>query len=227
MTAPLNICGRARWRDFCLCGASQDDPATYSPAPGGPLPTALMTTSLRRLAGCAAALLTVSAATAHAQAAAATRPVSVGITGGLTIPTGDFGDGYDSGYNVGGLLEFAFPLSPLSLRINGEYQSFKLKDEFSLGGDNEDFRIISGTADLVYKLPGMMVRPYVLGGVGLFNGKVSGSDGDSENKFGFNLGGGLEIPLSGITVFGDARYQSIQTEGDATNLVPIRVGIRF
>jgi hypothetical protein len=38
---------------------------------------------------------------------------------------------------------------------------------------------------------------------------------------------GLEIPLSGITGFGEIRYTSVSTPGARTSWVPIRFGIRF
>ena len=186
-----------------------------------------MTTEFRRLTACAAALLAVSASTAQAQTAAAARPVSFGVTGGLSIPTGDFGDFFESGYNAGALLEFTPAVSPLAIRIEGDYQRFAVKDVDS----ESDLRMISGTANALFKFgSAMMVRPYVLGGVGLFNVGGTGDDGESENKFGYNVGGGLEIPLSGITVFGDVRFQQVRVgeEGESNfNLVPIKIGIRF
>jgi opacity protein-like surface antigen len=186
-----------------------------------------MTTELRRLTACAAALLAMSASTAQAQTAAAARPVSFGVSGGLSIPTGDFGDFFDSGYNAGALLEFTPRVSPLAIRVEGDYQRFGVKDVDS----NTDLRMISGIANVLYKFGGAtMVRPYVLGGLGLFNVGSTGDEGESENKFGYNVGGGLEIPLSGITVFGDVRFQQVRVgdEGESNfNLVPIKVGIRF
>jgi opacity protein-like surface antigen len=186
-----------------------------------------MTTAIRRMTACAAALLAVSASTAHAQAAAAARPVSFGVSGGLSIPTGDFGDFFESGYNVGALLEFTPRVSPVAIRIEGDYQRFAVK-----GGDSEtDLRMISGTANALFKFgSAAVVRPYVIGGLGLFNVGSTGDDGESENKFGYNVGGGLEIPLSGITVFGDVRFQQVRVGEDGEsnfNLVPIKVGIRF
>jgi opacity protein-like surface antigen len=186
-----------------------------------------MTTHLRRLTACAAALLAVSASTAQAQAAAAARPVSFGVTGGLSLPTGDFADFFESGYNVGALLEFTPAVSPVAIRIEGDYQRFAVKDIDS----NTDLRIISGTANALFKFgSAMAIRPYVLGGLGLFNVGSTGDEGESENKFGYNVGGGLEIPLSGITVFGDVRFQQVRVgeEGESNfNIVPIKIGIRF
>lgn len=184
-----------------------------------------MSTTFRRLLVCGPLALVLSASAAHAQATGApTRPVSVGITGGLSIPTGDFADGVKSGFNVGGLLEFSRPASPLAFRIEGEYQRFDAKSEAPGAGN---LRIISGVANVLYKFAGETARPYLLGGVGLFNTGSSVEDSESETDFGANVGVGLEIPLSGITAFGDIRYQSIFASPDNVSLIPIRVGIRF
>lgn len=185
-------------------------------------------TTLRRILAAAPLALALTTA-AHAQTTgtgAPTRPVSFGVAGGLSIPTGDFGDVLKSGFLAGALLEFTRPASPVAFRIEADYQRFSIKDDFDIGSPS-DTRVISGVANVLYKFAGETARPYVLGGVGLFNVGATVEGADSENKFGFNVGAGLEIPLSGITAFGDVRYQSIQTEGSALNLIPIRVGIRF
>lgn len=184
-----------------------------------------MTKTLRRLLAVAPLALVVSAASAHAQATGApTRPVSIGIAGGLTIPTGDAGDQIKSGFLVGGLLEVARPASPLAFRFEVDYQRFDSKLDLPGAGN---LRVISGVANVLYKFAGETARPYLLGGVGLFNSGSSVENSESETDFGANVGLGLEIPLSGITAFGDVRYQTIFASPDNVNLIPIRVGIRF
>ena len=208
-----------------------------------------MTSSHRRAAVSGLALLALSASAAHAQTAVGpTRPVSFGVSGGLSIPTGDAGDVFASGFNVDALVEVqARPASPLAFRFEAGYQRFELKDELKdlfeeFGGDVDvDARILSGLANVVYKFPGTTVRPYVLGGIGVFNlgGSVSISgfeefeeeldtdDSGSTTSFGYNVGGGLEVPLSGLTAFGEVRFQQIRIDGSGFNIVPIKVGIRF
>jgi hypothetical protein len=183
-----------------------------------------MTTDLRRLTACAAALLAVSASTAQAQTAAAARPVSFGVAGGLSIPTGDAGDVIKSGFVAGGLLEVTRPASPIAFRFEVDYQRFDSKLDVPGAGN---LRVISGVANVLYKFAGQTARPYLLGGVGLFNSGSSVEGSESENDFGGNVGIGLELPLSGITAFGDVRYQAIFASPDNVNLIPIRVGIRF
>lgn len=207
-----------------------------------------MSTFVRRTfaaAGAVAGAIVLSVSTLAAQGAVTPgieRPVSFGITGGATFPTGDFGDAAASGFNVGALLEFKPSPAPLSFRIEGEFQQFGLSDDFkdlieTLGGDPDvKFRIISGTANAVYKFPvaSTTVRPYLIGGVGVYNLDLSddetlGEEGDveSETKFGLNGGAGIELPLSGLTTFIEVRFHSIFTEDAKTNLIPVRVGIRF
>jgi opacity protein-like surface antigen len=183
-------------------------------------------TTLRRILAAAPLALALTAAAAHAQATTgtSTRPVSFGVAGGLSIPSGDFGDQVKSGFLVGGLLEFARPASPLAFRVEVDYQRFDSKLDIRGAGN---LRVISGVANVLYKFGGETARPYLLGGVGVFNSGSSVEDSESETDLGLNVGAGLEVPLSGITVFGDVRYQSILASPDNVNLIPIRVGIRF
>jgi opacity protein-like surface antigen len=183
-------------------------------------------TTLRRILAAAPLALALTAAAAQAQATtgAPTRPVSFGIAGGLSIPSGDIGDAVESGFLVGGLLEFARPASPLAFRVEVDYSRFGSKLDIAGAGD---LRVISGVANVLYKFAGQTARPYLLGGLGVFNSGSSAEDSGSETDLGFNVGAGLEVPLSGITVFGDVRYKSILASPDNVNFIPIRVGIRF
>src|SRR5688500_628000 len=67
------------------------------------------------------------AGTAHAQGAA--RPFSFGISGGVSIPTGDAGDALESGFNVSGLLQARQAAGPLGFRAEVGYHNFGLKGE--------------------------------------------------------------------------------------------------
>jgi opacity protein-like surface antigen len=180
-------------------------------------------TTLRRLLAAAPLALALTTAAAQAQTTTA-RPVSFGLAGGLSIPTGDAGDQIETGYVVGGLLELARPASPLAFRLEVDYQRFGSTLDLPGAGD---LRVISGVANVLYKFAGETARPYLLGGLGLFNTGATDEGSESETDFGANVGVGLELPLSGITVFGDVRYQSIFASPDNVNLIPIRVGIRF
>ena len=169
----------------------------------------------------AAGAIALCATAASAQVG---RPVSLGISGGASIPTGSLGDGLESGFNVGGLLQVSPPASPLGLRLEGGYHRF----DYANGG-NGNTRVIDGIANGVVRLPGQVVRPYLIAGVGAYNvgGEVAGVDLDSETNMGLNGGVGIDLPLSGLAAFVEARYHTIFRDGENLNMVPVTVGIRF
>ncbi len=82
----------------------------------------------------------------------------------------------------------------------------------------------------------MVIRPYLIGGAGIYNERLSATATDqngtssgsaSESKFGFNLGGGVTIPLSGFDTFIEARYHRVTGQDGTTAFVPITVGVMF
>lgn len=178
--------------------------------------------------------LAVAATTVQAQSMTPTaKPVDFGIAGGLSVPTGDLSNGVKSGFNVSALAEFKGAEWPVALRIEGQYQQFSGKGDFSDG----KFKTMGGLANLLYYFPTKStVSPYITGGVGFFHVKEdAGSACDptlgpcstTENKFGFDAGAGLKFQLTGFSTFIEADWQSIQTSGSAARSFPIRVGIKF
>ena len=187
-----------------------------------------MFASLRSLLA-GAALLAGSASLVHAQATAAARVASFGISGGAAIPQGDAGDIVNTGYIVGGHLKLRPVLSPVGVRFDVNYASHEPKNDLFNDGT---LSVLSGFGNVVFELPvtTAVVRPYVLGGIGI--GRITGSDDEGDeswNKFGFQVGAGLEIPLSGITGFAEVGYQRYAKIENvlAISQIPIRFGIRF
>jgi hypothetical protein len=171
----------------------------------------------------AAGAVVLSASAVSAQSMV--KPFSFGISGGATMPTGEFGDVASTGYNVGGLLEVKAATTPLSFRIEGGYQSFNWQNDVD-GNTN----VISAIGNVAYRLPvGTMVRPYVIGGAGMYSltSEIGSLKSDRENKLGVNGGAGIELPLSGLSTFIEARYHSVFTENQNLNIFPVSVGIRF
>jgi hypothetical protein len=100
---------------------------------------------------------------------------------GLGFPMGDFGDGADMGFLVGGNLEyFVHPRGALSLNLG--YHTFG--SEVS-GVDGPDFFLIGGGArGLLYE--DAKINPYGRVGAGLYQG-------NDESNVGINFGGGALI----------------------------------
>jgi opacity protein-like surface antigen len=178
----------------------------------------------RSVFGVAIGLALVATAANAQSLVPAAKPVSFGIAGGMSMPTGDFGDAFKSGYNVSGLLQFQQPSWPVALRIEAQYQDFGAK-----GGVDASAKTIGGLANVIFAFPTKStVRPYVTGGLGFFHLKMEEGDlSASDNKFGFDMGAGLDFQLSGMNTFIEANWQSIRADGAAANQIPIRVGIRF
>lgn len=175
------------------------------------------------LAALAAALVTAPAAL-EAQS-----PLRFGIAAGATFPTGDAGDLYDWGYHISGLVSGRPAASPVGLRGELMFHSLQgqsFEDDILGRIDADDARIIAGIVNAEIGMSGTGARPYFVGGLGFYNLDF-GEGTDSQNKFGFNVGGGLEFMLSGLSTFAEIRFHSIQTEGDALNVIPISFGIKF
>ncbi len=187
-----------------------------------------MTRALR-LVGLAAAL--AAPALVSAQAAAADKPLSFGVSGGLSMPMGDLGDVANSGFTVGGHV-FLKPASMNALRFRGDvaYDKWGVKDA---GGD-ADLRSLSFVANALYDFPSQStIRPYVIGGLGLYNskaiinlGQTTGST-PSSTDFGLQVGGGLTFKLSGFDTFAEAKFVNVFSDGSSTTWLPITFGVRF
>ncbi|MEO7455279.1 MAG: outer membrane beta-barrel protein [Gemmatimonadaceae bacterium] len=169
----------------------------------------------RLLAVATLATLSLGPAAARAQTA-------VSITGGLSAPVSTLGDATDLGYHVGAGLNFGTSNLPVGLRFEGGYDGFGIK------GFSGDVRIISGTANAVFNIGTARDAPYLIGGLGAYNRKVT--NGEGRTALGVNAGGGLRFPLSGLTTFFEARYH-VMLGDDSSGLnyqfIPITFGIMF
>jgi hypothetical protein len=153
----------------------------------------------------------------------APKEVQFGVAAGAVIPLSDLADDTNTGFNGTVIVGFSPRLIPLGVRIDGAYNQMGAKG----GGGNAHFTSVTG--NLVYKFPSTGVSPYAIGGVGLYNVAISatGLGTFSENHFGWNLGGGISMPLSGFDTFIEARYNQVQINGNSLKFVPITFGVMF
>lgn len=177
----------------------------------------------RFIASAVGAMMLASAAVA--QNTTGGSGVQFGVGGGLAMPMGNLGDFTGTGFDVHGMLGFNPAALPFGLRVDVGYNQFGFKDEFGDG----NFKIISGTANALLKIPATSISPYVIGGLGIFNAKADAPDveNESETKFGFQLGGGLQFNLSGMATHLEAKYVNVMTEGESASYIPITFGIMF
>lgn len=172
------------------------------------------------LAIVALAAVAVAASTSSAQS---TKPVSLGISAGAAIPVSDLGNDYSTGYNGTVSLGFNSYGSPLGFRVDGMYNSMSAQDGVNL----PDIKIMSANANLVYALPGTGIRPYLIGGAGIYGLKSDINGASTTTKLGLNGGIGASFPLSGFNTFVEARLHHVFSDNVATQFIPVTFGISF
>ena len=189
---------------------------------------------MRGLVKGAAALalgMLLSAPAARAQGA------EFSLGGGASIPLSTFGDFAKTGFNGMVAVSFAPSSFPLGIQIDGMYQRLKNEDIIPGGRSSQ---ILQGTGNLIYKFKTSeesTFRPYLIGGVGIYNFKqVSGDDvagpgvgntGSTGTDFGLNGGAGFDFKAGSIGLFLEGRFHNVFNSGEDTKFIPLTVGIRL
>jgi opacity protein-like surface antigen len=179
-------------------------------------------------------MLAVLAGTTLASGTAAAQEQSGTITqfslgGGVDLPMGDFDDAAKTGYHGLAAVTFTPAAWPVGIQIDGNYGRFPDDSPADV-----NLQMIYGTGNLVYRFstsPESTFQPYLIGGGGVYNLKATGDDVpddiDSSTKFGLNGGAGFDIKAGSASLFAEARFHNVFTEGSNTNFLPITAGIRF
>ena len=152
-----------------------------------------------RLFGVALSLAVPAALSGQASA----RSVSFGLSGGLSMPTGDLGDG--AGYVIAGHVYYK-PATIQALRFRGDVSFDHWAVQNAAAGADAFTRSVGVVATAIYDFATngtSMVKPYVLAGLGLYNNKTSDevanvSVAGSTTDVGIQAGGGMEFQLSGF-----------------------------
>jgi len=158
---------------------------------------------------------------------------SVGVTGGLSAPFGDFKDPFKSGWTAGGVAEYRGG-SAFGLGMDFGYHSWKGKNAF-WDAAAQDLGAAPGThvtAKLTairygvhgtVSLPGeRRIRPYARLGIDGYNLKQTTDSNDpsfitdfSKNLAGFNLGVGADWALAPTTGLGLlAQYHNVGSKDE-------------
>jgi hypothetical protein len=165
-----------------------------------------------------AALVLAASLIAAPQASAQLSPHIV-VALGAAVPTGDFGNFAKMGYNVSGGLALSAPLVPIGVRVEGMYNAFDGKG-IAAGTTT---KISAGTVNATFG-GAMLPMVYAIGGVGIYHFDPAGSE---NNKFGFNIGAGLKIPLTGFGAHVEARYHHVTVNGGSFSFIPVTFGVTF
>lgn len=179
-----------------------------------------------------AALAMVAMVAMSATAQAPPKPFDIYIGGGVSMPTGNFGDAYKMGFHGNG--KIAFEATPMiDIVGNIAYHTFSFDDQGNsdFDGGSTSVIMIGGDGRYAFDMPQSNFGPYVLAGVGLgivslgdITLPVVGTvDGGSETKPYINFGGGAEVQK----FFFEIKYVIVMTSGDSFSFLPITVGVKF
>jgi hypothetical protein len=185
-------------------------------------------------------LLLLFGTAAFAQMEAAGPMWAFGANVGYGLPMGDFKDAYDGGLTVGASGCYMFT-GKYGLEVAAEWSKFPANDdlvsllEILSGEDVEaNFQFMPVMVDFVAMFPmNGPVTPYLKGGLGMYfetaELEIAGEkDSESENDFGFNLGGGVKIPVAETTAIDiGARFHNVMTEDESTQYFTISAGVGF
>jgi Outer membrane protein beta-barrel domain len=166
------------------------------------------------------------------------------VGGGGTVPIGDFANDVKTGWNAIGFFQYQ-PVAqgPWAVRAEAQYHRASYTDDFlsdvgALPDDDLRNSVLHVGASALYHLSGSAgVRPYLIGGLGLYELTASLTDGsgistsDSESGFGFN--GGVGVRVGGtVAFFVEARFHqfSITPAGgnkSTSQFIPVTFGLSF
>lgn len=178
-------------------------------------------------------------------AAQVPQPFSLYAGGAVSIPQAPdaFKAGFKTGYH--GAIGIGYKVMP-NLQVIGkvEYHTFKFdfQGQSGLEGGTNKMTLFGADGRYTMGVPAAPLKPYIIGGAGLANIKQSEFSGsnvlaasilnsiiaDSQTKFYYNIGGGVELKSGPAwSMYAQVRYVSIGTAGGSSSFVPITLGLKF
>lgn len=170
-----------------------------------------------------------------------------GASVGANVPNGEFADGAKTGLVANGFVgvgtgrfglrgELFWSRSDLDNAFIRKVGNAVLPSE-GVGDVSGHVNLVGASANLVVPIVQSVVRPYLIGGVGVYHRRVAQDIGgtidefqslrDNQTDVGYNAGVGIAFGGVGATVFIEARYHSVATTPDRTKFVPVTIGVTF
>jgi len=154
-----------------------------------------------------------------APTSASAQLVRFGVGVGPSMPTGSFGDVFQTGVHAQAMLGLRIPLVPVAVRADLGYHRFT-----SPSPGVADLDQFAGTVNgFLTVVPLPVLSGYVTGGAGVYH--LSG--GGSSTEFGVNGGAGIRANLWLIEPFAEVRYHHVFADGGAGRMLPITIGVMF
>ncbi|HVA58248.1 MAG: hypothetical protein WBQ26_11390 [Gemmatimonadaceae bacterium] len=166
--------------------------------------------------GITGALLLFAASSAVAQGGLSAG--HLGAAFGVSLPTSSLSHEHSAGFNLAATAEYRAPLETVGVRGELFYEHFAAKPQ-AVGAHS--VQATAAIVSAVYHIQGVSYHPYLIGGMGLYHVTASGTNP------GFNGGLGIEIPLTGMTAYFEARLHKVLTNGSSYLSLPITFGLSF
>jgi len=193
------------------------------------------------------AVLMILSAVSMAQVGTPSSPLTFYAGGALSMPTSP--QGFSDGWKLGmhGMVGAGKNVSP-RMQLVGKIEYHKFSADVAAiapnvegGAINTWMYGVDGRLNL--GAPVVPIKPYALGGIGIANlsfNEYTTTDTalstalnstvstESISKVYFNFGGGVEFAMGPKTsLFVQARYVSIATEGGSTAFIPVTLGLKI
>lgn len=159
--------------------------------------------------------------------AGAQQSMHLGIAGGAVFPVGKLDSTYTSGPSGLVTLALGSQDAPVGLRLDYQYDGFKGRTIGGVTGRN--IHINSVTANIVVPFRAGYLKPYIIGGAGLYPVRLPGTT-KRERDWGANGGVGIGFPLpyTNIGAFIEARYHNVnRPNASSYHFVPVTFGLLF
>jgi hypothetical protein len=176
-------------------------------------------------------LVLLAAAGRSSEAQFSTRPISLVISGGMTLPAADLADFHDAGFHVDASLLLNLPGFPIALRPEFSLTQLKLKDSVNPppGADNIT-QMMAAMGNIELPVGGGL---YLLAGGGILAiSTATGGVDESSNKIAFDAGAGLRFSLGVVRGFLEARigaasYDQGKFGFSKAQFIPVTFGLVF
>jgi hypothetical protein len=148
------------------------------------------------------------------------------VMGGLTVPTGDYGELANAGWmaQAGAM----FSVAPaVAVGVGGLYGM----NSHESPPDGDKTNLYGGLGIVQYTFVGAAVTPYVYGGAGFithsYKSEAFPAAEGSSSGLAATAGAGLDLPLGGQTGFVEAEYLTGFGDVDGTDLFVVSAGVAF
>lgn len=176
-----------------------------------------------------AAVFAAMVGTASSVQAQSTSSARYGVSGGLTLPIGNLGDAYGSGFNINAHASVKPSSFPATLRGDASLWTIGGKTVSGGGGEgtfkSDSRTLFSINGNVIYNFESAKDAtfvPYVIGGGGIYSGTQNFG-----THIGLSGGGGVTFKLAGFDAFVEGRLHNIFGDGGSARLIPISFGVMF